>query len=175
MLLIAGAIAVPLAANPNTTPELKPWIGEPNPAFTLDDLTGQRRSLEEFKGKIVLVHFFATWCAPCVDEITSLQKLVRQARGKPLAVVAVDVAEVELRVRAFFEKLPVDFPVLLDRDRTITKAWEVVGLPTTFVLDASLTPKLFVEGDLDWSHPDIVKKLEALYPVAAEAGPRTGG
>ena len=86
-------------------------------------------------------------------------------RGKPLAIVAIDVAEVDLRVRAFFEKIPVDFAVLLDRDRAVSKAWGVSALPTTFVLDANLAPKLFVEGDLDWSHSDILTTLEALYPT----------
>lgn len=154
---------------------LKPWTEGARPSFTLNDLAGQPRSLDEFAGKVVLLHFFATWCVPCVDEITSLKKLVTQTRGQPLAVVAVDVAEVELRVRAFFEKLPVDFPVLLDRDRAVTKAWEVYGLPSTFVLDAALAPKLFVEGDLDWSHPEILKQIEALYPAAVPSGPRAGG
>jgi thiol-disulfide isomerase/thioredoxin len=135
------------------------------PAFLLDNLHGEPRALHTLKGNVVLVHFFATWCEPCVRELTSLQKLSATTRGKPLAIVAIDVAEVDLRVRAFFEKIPVDFAVLLDRDRAVSKAWGVSALPTTFVLDANLAPKLFVEGDLDWSHPDILTTLEALYPT----------
>lgn len=155
--------------------ELKIWPDGPKPSFALSDLTGATRDLQEFKGAVVLVHFFATWCAPCVEEMTSLQKLTALTRGKPLKVVAVNVAEVELRVRAFFEKLPVDFPVLLDRDRAVTKAWEVYGLPSTFVLDADLVPRLFVEGDLDWPRPEIRQQLEALYPAKAPADPHAGG
>jgi thiol-disulfide isomerase/thioredoxin len=135
------------------------------PPFLLDNLHGEPSALQAFKGNVVLVHFFATWCEPCVRELTSLQKLAATTRGKPLAIVAIDVAEVDLRVRAFFEKIPVDFAVLLDRDRAVSKAWGVSALPTTFVLDANLAPKLFVEGDLDWSHPDILTTLEALYPT----------
>lgn len=135
------------------------------PAFLLDNLHGEPRALQAFKGNVLLVHFFATWCDPCVSELTSLQKLSATTRGKPLAIVAIDVAEVDLRVRAFFEKVPVDFAVLLDRDRAVSKAWGVSALPTTFVLDAHLAPKLFVEGDLDWSHSDILTTLEALYPT----------
>ncbi len=55
-----------------------------------------------------------------------------------------------MRVRNFVEKLPVNFPVLLDRDRSVAKAWNVSALPTTFILDRNLKPRLFVERDYDW-------------------------
>ncbi len=159
-----GCLTIATATRAAEAAGLLPWDGEAGPAFALDDLAGQRRHLGEFRGKVVLVHFFATWCAPCVDEMTSLQKLTARTRGRPLVVVAIDVAEVELRVRAFFEALPVDFPVLLDRDRAVTKAWDVVSLPTTFVLDAELRPRLATATDLDWTAPGTVARLEALYP-----------
>jgi thiol-disulfide isomerase/thioredoxin len=156
------------------SPALRPWI-EPSPegpqrTFILDDLRGAPRDLQAFKGNVVLLHFFATWCEPCVREITSLQKLTSIARDKPLRIVAIDVAEVDLRVHAFFEKLPVDFPVLLDRNRAVTRAWQVSALPSTVVLAPDLTPRLFVEGDLDWSRPDVLTTIEKLYPAAT---PRT--
>lgn len=159
--------AAPLAASGDSLAApftLAPWRGGELPAFTLDDLTGEARHAAAFKGRTVLVHFFATWCEPCVPELASLQRLARAARDEPLAIVAIDVGEVDLRVRAFFDKRPVDFPVLLDRDRSVAKAWNITSLPTTFVLDATLQPRLFVEGDLDWSRPDIVSAIAALYP-----------
>lgn len=174
LVSFASALLLSLHPAPTATAsgasDLKIWSDGQKPSFTLSDLSGTARDLQEFKGNVVLVHFFATWCAPCVEEMTSLRKLTEQMHGKPLKVVAVNVAEVELRVRAFFEKLPVNFPVLLDRDRAVTKAWEVYGLPSTFVLDADLTPRLFVEGDLDWPRPEILKQLEALYPAGQRAG-----
>src|SRR5690606_16328645 len=141
--------AAPLASSgdsPAAPFTLAPWRGGELPAFTLDDLTGEARHTATFKGRTVLVHFFATWCEPCVPELASLQRLAHASRDEPLAIVAIDVGEVDLRVRAFFEKRPVDFPVLLDRDRSVAKAWSVTSLPTTFVLDATLQPRLFVEG-----------------------------
>lgn len=159
-------VAPPAAAGDSSASRftLAPWQGGNLPAFTLDDLTGQARHAAAFKGRTVLVHFFATWCEPCVPELASLQRLARASRDEPLAIVAIDVGEVDLRVRAFFDKRPVDFPVLLDRNRSVAKAWNVTSLPTTFVLDAALQPRLFVEGDLDWSRPDIVSAIAALYP-----------
>lgn len=143
------------------------WVEGTPPSFSLDDLHGAPRDLQAFKGNVVLLHFFATWCEPCVRELTSLQKLTSITRDKPLKIVAIDVAEVDLRVRAFFEKLPVDFPVLLDRDRAVTKAWRVSALPSTVVLAPDLAPRLFIEGDLDWSRPDVLTTIETLYPATA--------
>lgn len=148
---------------------LKVWSGSEKKLFRLDDLHSNRRDLAAFAGKVVLVHFFATWCEPCVREMASLQRLATTTRGKPLAILAVDVAEVDLRVRAFFAKQPVDFTILLDRDRAVSKSWDVTALPTTFVLDAHLTPKFFIEGDLDWSHPDV---LTAIEPLFSATGPQ---
>lgn len=177
-IALASAFFTSFAPFPaaSESPALRPWI-EPSPeapqrTFSLDDLRGAPRDLLAFKGNVVLLHFFATWCEPCVREITSLQKLTSIASDKPLKIVAIDVAEVDLRVRAFFEKLPVNFPVLLDRDRTVTKAWQVSALPSTVVLAPDLTPRLFIEGDLDWSRPDVLTIIEALYPIQTTNNPR---
>ncbi|WEF52424.1 TlpA family protein disulfide reductase [[Pseudomonas] carboxydohydrogena] len=165
-------LATSAAAGPSGTSQTPPpatlrnWSESKKPPFLLDDLHGNPRDLRAFAGKAVLVHFFATWCEPCVSEMASLQRLATMSRGKPLAIIAIDVAEVDLRVRAFFEKRPVDFAVLLDRDRAVSKSWDVTALPTTFVLDASLTPRFFIEGDLDWSSHDVLTTLETLYPTA---------
>lgn len=171
-IALAAALFASLASFPAASESLslRPWI-EPSPevpqrTFNLDDLRGASRDLQDFKGNVVLLHFFATWCEPCIREITSLQKLTDIVRDKPLKIVAIDVAEVDLRVRAFFEKLPVNFPVLLDRDRAVTKAWQVSALPSTVVLAPDLTPRLFLEGDLDWSRPDVLTTIETLYPAA---------
>ena len=79
--------------------------------------------------------------------------------------MAVNVAEVPARVRRFLETAPVRFPVLLDADRAVTKAWGVSILPTTFVLDRSLAARLFVEGDIDWTRADVQASLEQVGNV----------
>lgn len=181
---VAGAMAYPGApalidpskaaeSTPSTT--LKIWDGTGKPDFSLDDLFGDRHSLQDLAGKVVLAHFFATWCEPCVREMSSLQRLAAAARDEPLAIIAIDVAEVDLRVRAFFEKQPVHFTVLLDRDRAVSKAWDIIALPTSFVLDETLSPRFFSEGDLDWSSPDISASIASLYPTTDGRGRRRPG
>ena len=87
-------------------------------------------------GRVVLVHFFATWCEPCREELPALRRLVERAVRQPVTVLAISVAEVPMRACArFIESTPVNFPVLLDQDRAVAKAWDVYTLPTTFVLD----------------------------------------
>lgn len=143
--------------------QLRPWAGAAGPGFTLDDVGGRQEALEDFRGRIVLLHFFATWCAPCVEEFTSLQKLTDAVRGLPITVVAIDVAEVDVRVRNFVAKLGVRFPVLLDRDRAVTKAWNVISLPTTIILDSTLAPRFIVEDAIDWTRADIRASIDSLY------------
>lgn len=132
------------------------------PSFTLPDLSGSTLDLQRKAGRIVLVHFFATWCEPCREELVSLSHLAEGPLRGRVEVLAVNVAEVALRVRRFLDATPTSFPVVLDADRAVTRAWGVGVLPTTFVLDSRLQARLFVEGDVDWTRADIVSALEAL-------------
>ena len=133
--------------------QLQAVSGTASPLLALSDLHGSLLDLEQVAGKVILVHFFATWCEPCRQELASLSELVEQDSGGHLAVLAVSVAEIPVRLKRFFETQPVNFPVLLDTDRTATKTWGVSMLPTTFVLDRRGAVRLQVEGDLDWQRP----------------------
>ena len=142
--------------------ELKPSAAAKPIPFKLDTLDGPRVDLADLRGRVVLVHFFATWCEPCVEEMAALERLAVRSHDAPLRIVAVDVGEVDARVRTFFAEHPVSFPVLLDRDRSAMKSWAVQALPSTFVLDRDLTPILAAEGDVAWDEPEINATLTAL-------------
>ena len=162
-VLLVVVIAVILAVvGPTAATVLAPWNSGPRADFVLDNMAGGRTQLSEFRHRIVLLHFFATWCEPCRAEMTLLQSLSERHAGRPLAIVAVNVAEVKPRVERFFAAAPVSFPVLLDTDRSVARAWRVEALPTTIVLDARLEPILVAAGDVDWSHPDIDAKIMEL-------------
>jgi thiol-disulfide isomerase/thioredoxin len=124
------------------------------PDFSLHDLNGKSVPLKTFKGRTVLVHFFATWCEPCREELPALNRFLGRASPN-VSVIAISVAEVDPRVRRFFERMPVDFPVLLDRDRAVAKSWNINALPTTYVLDADMKPAFLVEADFTWDTVDI--------------------
>lgn len=135
----------------------------PNPtpiSFSLDRLDGPPVALGDLRGTPVLVHFFATWCEPCKAEFATLAQLA--ARRPQIKILAIDVGEPAVRVRAFAAAEKIALPILLDADRKVTKAWHVSVLPTTVVLDEAHTARLHVEGDLDWSRDDTVSAIDAI-------------
>lgn len=150
---------------PSSAAELQRWSGGGQPAFSLPTIGGAAAALEAARGHVVLVHFFATWCEPCREELPALNRLAARAGGD-VTVLAIAVADADRSVRRFFATTPVDFPVLLDRDRAVAKAWNVATLPTTFVLDGSLQPKFVVESDFAWDTIDPGKLTGCFAPHA---------
>jgi peroxiredoxin len=168
-LALSAALFGMAAAQAAESATFVPWTRGDRPPFKLDDLDRQAVALEARPGQLVLVHFFATWCEPCRDELASLRRLVERTDPARLRVVAISVAEVDARVRSFIEKVPVNFPILLDRDRAVARSWEVSALPTSFILDARLQPRLFIERDYDWDKLDVAAlsiSLSRLSPAA---------
>lgn len=148
--------------------ELMPARGPAKPDFFLQDLNGENVPLKTFKGRTVLVHFFATWCEPCREELPALNRFLERSASNA-SVVAISVAEVDPRVKRFFEQAPVDFPVLLDRDRTTAKSWKISTLPTTYVLDANMKPMLVVEADFAWDTVELEPATGTLIKRKADA------
>lgn len=165
----------PAAATSQVVPDAPPGlvVGYPAPALALPSLAGGRQDLAALQGRPVLVHFFATWCEPCREEMAGLARLAARRKDRPFALLAVDVGEVELRVRRFFDANPVPFPVLLDEDRAAMKAWKVVALPSSFVLDADGTLRLSAVGPVDWDDPAADRLIDALSDPATPAGAGT--
>jgi thiol-disulfide isomerase/thioredoxin len=142
--------------------DLKPWTGGPTPPLVLRDLEGKEHRLDDHRGKVVVINFWATWCEPCREEMPSLNRLKAQMADTPFAILAIDMGEGEGRIKSFLEKTPVDFPVLLDRDSAVAKSWKVRVLPTTLVLDPDNRIRFIAIGELDWSSAEIEKRLRAL-------------
>jgi thiol-disulfide isomerase/thioredoxin len=148
---------------------LQIWSGGSKPLFSLDRIDGEAEELSDRSDRVVLVHFFATWCEPCRQEIISLEQLSKRLPQDQFTIIGIDVAEVDIRLKRFFAALPVTFSVALDRDGAVAKAWGADALPTTFGLDRNLTPRFFIQGDLDWNRPAIDRVLAAL---SEERNPR---
>jgi len=124
------------------------------------------QELERFRGKVVLVHFFAAWCEPCRDEMASLEQLQSRLDGRPFAIVCISVAETNGAVRRFFAGDP-PLAILLDHDRSVARAWNIQTLPSTIVLDLGLKPRFMAEGDVDWARPDVMNMLMQLFTAAS--------
>jgi thiol-disulfide isomerase/thioredoxin len=144
--------------------DLPAWRGGPTQLLALKDLDGRPHDLADYRGKVVVVNFWATWCAPCRDELPSLERLRDALRSRPFEVLAVNVAEGEPRVKRFLAEVPFRLPVLLDRDGDTQRAWKVRGLPATFLLDREGSIRFWYLGELDWAQPKILRTVEALLP-----------
>jgi thiol-disulfide isomerase/thioredoxin len=164
--LIGLVLACLLAVTAAGAGELSPAQGSPRVDLLLPDVDGLERGLQEFKGKVLLVNFWASWCSPCIEEMPSIQRLAEVMRDKPFAVIGVNVAETERRAKAMTQRLGISFPVLLDRESDVFHRWGGTVLPTTYVLDGAGVVRYVGRGPLEWDAADIVETLERL--VATE-------
>jgi len=132
------------------------------PPLVLKDLQGRSHDLAAYRGRVVLANFWATWCAPCVAELPTLELL--QARFEPdqVSVLAVNYGESVERVGAFAEKMAMDLPVLLDAFHRVRYDWKVRVLPVTFVIDRRGRLRYVVRGELDWASDEAVARIGAL-------------
>lgn len=160
-LLVA---ALMLVAGLAAAKDLKPWDGDRTPPLELKDLSGRMHRLADYRGKVVLINFWATWCEPCRDEMPAMQALKSRLGGKPFEVLAVNVAESEVRVEDFLRKMALDFTVLHDRDSAVMKAWRVKALPASFVVGPNGRIHYSFTGDFEWADDKVVKALTDLMP-----------
>jgi len=147
-LLALAAFACAQAAG---AAELQRWMEGPTPALALEDLQGRVHRLADYRGKVVLVNFWATWCEPCRDEMPSIERLRRSLAGEPFVVLAVNLAEPVSRIERFLAGARVGFPVLLDRDTQTARSWRARVLPATYLVDAAGRVRYVHFGELDWA------------------------
>ena len=158
MLALAAAGAAWAAGG-----SMKPWPGGATPALSLRDLDGKEHKLADYKGKVVVLNFWATWCDPCREEMPAMQRLQERLAGK-LVVLAVDYGEGPPRIKDFLKKVPVRFTVLLDRDTSAATAWKVKVLPTTLVIDPDQKVRYVAVGDVGWDTQAVEEQMRTLLP-----------
>jgi peroxiredoxin len=143
---------------------LEVWTGGGAPALKLANLDGVQDDLANYRGKVVMVNFWATWCEPCREEMPALEDLRNRFAGRPLEVLAVEVGSGEGRIRQFLRDTPVTFPVLRDPEGEAMKRWKARVLPTTYVLDPAGVIRYRFVGVLDWSQEKVAAEIGALLP-----------
>jgi peroxiredoxin len=161
LLWIAGATPGGSGADES---RFLPWKGAATPALELHDLSGRPHALADYRGQVVLINFWATWCEFCKDEVASMKKLQDQLAGRPLAILFVNYGESPSKVRAYAAHLSADARVLRDPDREAARAWRVRVIPSSFLVDAEGRVRYSVIGNLDWATEESVKTVRALLP-----------
>lgn len=144
---------------------LKPWAGGATPALELTDAEGKLHRLADYRGHAVLVNFWATWCVPCRTEMPAIERLYRRYRAEGLEVAAINLDALSTDgVHAFLKEVSVTFPVLLDPQWSTTSAYRVLGLPTTYLIDASGDVVAREVGARDWddaaTHAAVTRLLQ---------------
>jgi thiol-disulfide isomerase/thioredoxin len=110
------------------------------------------------------VNFWATWCEPCRDEMPSLERLRASLAGQPFEVLAVNLGEPVGRIERFLERMPLGFPMLLDRDTAVAKAWKARVVPATYVVGRDGRIRYVRYGELDWASEPVRKRIGELLP-----------
>jgi peroxiredoxin len=167
--LIAGALAANLIrpgisrAGDGGEDLLAPVPGRPTaPAFDLKGPDDRQARLSDYKGRPLVLNFWATWCPPCREEMPSMERAHRELAKDGIGMVAVNAGDDAEAVRAFLARMRVDFPLVLDPDTRVTDSYSVEGLPTTFVIDPEGRLAYVAAGEREWDSPEMLKRIRAL-------------
>jgi len=160
LLCAAGEL---LAGNGGADPaRFIPWTDATTPPLVLKDLAGAPHSLDDYRGRVTLVNFWATWCEPCRDEMASMQKLRDRLADRPFAVLLVNYGEARARVADFVKRESTALPVLLDPNQEARRAWRVRLLPSSFLIGPDGRVRYSVIGEVDWAHTNAVALVQGL-------------
>ncbi|WP_029131826.1 peroxiredoxin family protein [Sedimenticola selenatireducens] len=170
-LLLITALLPQLAVGATPLPQtLTPVESRPMaPDFSLQDLDGEVHRLSALRGRPVIVNFWATWCPPCREEMPSMQRAWERLQTEGVTLLAVNVGEDPDTVFQFTGSYPVEFPILFDREGTVSGAWPMLGLPTTFVVDPQGRIAYRAIGGREWDDPTLLQPVLELRNSAANA------
>jgi peroxiredoxin len=132
--------------------------------FELQDMDEQKIKLSDYKGKVILLNFWATWCPPCIREMPSMERLHKQVDAEGFKVIAINQMEDADQVFAFTGQLEVDptFEILFDTTSSVSRDYAVRGLPTTFLIDKEGRIRYRAVGGREFDHPEVIKIIEQL-------------
>jgi thiol-disulfide isomerase/thioredoxin len=153
-----------LAADAGAEPtRFIPWADAPTPPLALNDLAGTPRTLDGYRGRVVLLNFWATWCEPCREEMVSMRKLSEKLTGQPFVVLLVNYGETRMRVADFVKREAIAFPTLLDPNQDAPRAWRVRVLPSSFLIGPDGRVRYSVIGEIDWASQAAIEMAERLF------------
>ncbi|MGB5474074.1 MAG: TlpA disulfide reductase family protein [Gammaproteobacteria bacterium] len=134
------------------------------PPLLLRDLGDREHALTDYRGQVVLVNFWASWCSPCLVEMPSMQRLQRSLAGRPFAILAVNVRESREKAWRVRKRLGVDFTTLLDSNGVVTGDWDVQVYPTSFLVDPEGRIRYIAYGMVRWDDDPAQQVIEQLMP-----------
>lgn len=153
ILLLAVGLAGPAAAV---------TIQDSAPDFTLKSLEGSNLRLEEYRGQVVLINFWASWCGPCRQEMPLLDRLHQRYVDTGFAVLGINVEGEEAPARELIDKIPVTFPVLIDEGQLVSELYKLEAMPSTVVVDRDGVVRYIHRGYKPGDEAKYVEVVKAL-------------
>jgi peroxiredoxin len=146
--------------------------GQHGPAFNLLTLDGRRARLADYRDRLVILNFWATWCVPCTDEMPTLEGLWKTyaARGLVVLGVSIDRGAPRALLEPYVRHLDLTFPILLDPDSKTATAWRVTGLPATFLVRPGGEVAGMAVGPREWHRGPMRVLLEGMLPATHAPG-----
>lgn len=135
---------------------------KPAPDFSLRDTDNKVRKLSDYRGHVVAVNFWATWCPPCRKELPSMQETYKALKKTGFRIIGVNVGENWDTVASFLANLSLTYPIVLDTDSSAMEKWNIIGLPTTFIVDKKGRIIYKIAGGRNWNDPAFRKKLKKI-------------
>lgn len=160
---LSAATAAAAAPDYSAVPKLEAAKErEAAPDFTLVDPDGRKISLKDFRGKVVFLNFWATWCEYCREEMPAMQRLYHEFRGKGFEIVGVNVKDQRAAALAFAKKLGITYPIALDPNGEVGLLYGAFGMPLSYLIDRDgmVLARLF--GPADWYSPGARRLIQSL-------------
>jgi len=162
-MLAGAALLAGLYGSPAASGSLETYqLDSTTTTFSLTDLGNATIQLADYRGRVVLVNFWASWCPPCIREMPSLQHLQQRLDDQPFTILTINVGEQKYRVWKFVKLINLTLPVLLDPKSRTFNDWGSSMLPTSFLLDRHGRVRYRVQGDLEWDSEEIVSLINTL-------------
>jgi thiol-disulfide isomerase/thioredoxin len=150
-----------------------PWKAGATPPLVLKDRRGRTHDLAAYRGRVVLVNFWATWCEPCLEEMPSLEDLQDRLKDRPFTLLAVNMEESDAKVERFLQSTVLQedsLVVLFDRFGTVAKDWKARMLPVSFLIGPDGRIRYSVLGAANWSAKETISQIERLMPARSGRG-----
>jgi peroxiredoxin len=163
-LIVAVTVAFLISLWPSFSGASGPVIqvGDDAPDFSLMSDTGQEIHLKDFRGKLVVLNFWATWCPPCIEELPSLERFHNRFAGQNVVVLGVSIDEDAAAYRQFLQKEGIQFLTVRDPDRKVSHSYGTYKIPETYFIDKKGKVVQKVISSTDWTSPDMMSFMESL-------------